>query len=244
MRPGFTLRAFVLNTSSPLFRNNLPLRQAVNLAIDRKAFGAGNLGARLTDQVLPPSLPGYHDAKIYPLRGPEPRQGPAARARPPARREGGPLRHRPAADSRHRADAEAAALGRSGSMSRSAAIPSSALATRLSTPGEPFDMTFLVTPNVDYYDPYAFLNLFFESRFIGRTNWSNLRSPKYDRLLRAASRLRGQARLRAYGRLDVQLARDVAPIAATGVHQRSRRSSRSASAASCCARRSTSPRPA
>jgi ABC-type oligopeptide transport system substrate-binding subunit len=75
-------------------------------------------------------------------------------------------------------------------------------------------MTFLVTPNVDYYDPYAFLNLLFESRFIGRTNWSNLRSPKYNRLLRAASHLRGKARLRAYGRLDVQLARDVAPIAA------------------------------
>jgi ABC-type oligopeptide transport system substrate-binding subunit len=83
----------------------------------------------------------------------------------------------------------------------------------LSTPGEPFDMTFLVTPNVDYYDPYAFLNLLFESRFIGRTNWSNLRSPRYDRLLRAASRLRGQARLRSYGRLDIQLAREVAPIA-------------------------------
>ena len=27
-----------------------------------------------------------------------------------------------------------------------------------------------VTPSVDYYDPYAFLNIYFESRFIGRTN--------------------------------------------------------------------------
>ena len=75
-------------------------------------------------------------------------------------------------------------------------------------------MAFLVTPNVDYYDPYAFLNLLFESRFIGRTNWSNLRSDKWDRRLQAASRLRGAARLRAYGQLDVELARDVAPIAA------------------------------
>ena len=80
MRPGFTLRAFVLNTSSRLFRSNVPLRRAVNLAVDRNAFGPGGLGARLTDQVLPPSLPGYHNAKIYPLRRPN-----LARARQLAR---------------------------------------------------------------------------------------------------------------------------------------------------------------
>src|SRR5262249_18591061 len=79
---------------------------------------------------------------------------------------------------------------------------------------EPFDMTFLVTPNVDYYDPYAFVNLLFESRFIGRTNWSNLHEPKLDRMMRAASHLRGAARARAYGRLDVLIARNVAPLAA------------------------------
>ena len=72
-----------------------------------------------------------------------------------------------------------------------------------------------MTPNVDYYDPYAFLNLLLESRFIGRTNWSNLRSPKWDRRLRAAARLRGPARLRAYGRLDVDLSREVSAVAAT-----------------------------
>ena len=94
-------------------------------------------------------------------------------------------------------------------------IPAPAFNARLSRPGEPFDMGFLVTPNVDYYDPYAFLNILFERRFVGRTNWSNLRSARWDRRLRAASRLRGAARLRAYGRLDVELARDAAPIATT-----------------------------
>lgn len=214
VRPGFTFRAFVLNTGSPLFRGNLPLRQAVNFAIDRKAFGAGNLGARLTDQVLPPSLPGYEDANIYPLRAPN-----LAKARQLAR---GHLRGGKAVlyvndlpltlGIGQTLKQQLSAIGLDVDVR---GIPGPALATRLSTPGEPFDMTFLVTPNVDYYDPYAFLNLFFESRFIGRTNWSNLRSPKYDGLLRAASHLRGRARLRAYGRLDVQLAREVAPIAAT-----------------------------
>jgi peptide/nickel transport system substrate-binding protein len=213
LRPGFTFRGFVLNTSSPLFRGNLRLRQAVNFAIDRKAFGPGSLGARLTDQVLPPSLPGYVDAKIYPLRKPN-----LVKARQLA---SGHLRGGKAVlyvndlpltlGIGQTLKQQLSAIGLEVDVR---GIPGPALPTRLSTPGEPFDMTFLVTPNVDYYDPYAFLNLFLESRFIGRTNWSNLRSPKYDRLLRDASHLRGKARLRAYGRLDVQLAREVAPIAA------------------------------
>ena len=190
VRPGFTLRAFTLNTSRPLFRDNPRLRRAVSFALDRGAFGAGNLGARLTDQLLPPSLPGFVDAKIYPLERPN-----LASARQLAR---GHLRGGKAV--LYVGD-NPLTLGigqmlkrnwrRSDSTSRCAAYPARRINARLATPGEPFDMTFLVTPNVDYYDPYAFLNLLLESRFIGRTNWSNLRSAKWDRRLRAASRLRG-----------------------------------------------------
>ena len=210
-RPGFTLRAFVLNTSSPLFRNNPQLRRAVNFAVDRSAFGAGNLGGRLTDQILPQSLPGFRDAKLYP---PRPN---LAKARQLAR---GHLRGGKAVVY---VNDNPLTLGIGQVLKRQLApigldvtvrgIPGPAINTRLATPGEPFDMAFLVTPNVDYYDPYAFLNVLLESRFIGRTNWSHLRSAKWDRRLRAASRLRGNARLRAYGRLDVELARDVAAIA-------------------------------
>jgi ABC-type transport system substrate-binding protein len=213
VRPGFTFRGFVLNTDRPLFRGNPQLRQAVNYALDRKAFGPPGLGNRLTDQLLPPSLPGYRNAKIYPLNEPN-----LAKARELAR---GHLRGGKAV---LYVNALPLTLGVGQLLKQQLAqigldvevrgIPGPALNTRLSTPGEPFDMTLLVTPNVDYYDPYAFLNLLFESRFIGRTNWSNLHEPKYDRMLRAASRLRGTARARAYGLLDVQLARDVAPLAA------------------------------
>jgi len=216
VRPGFTFRGFVLNTARPLFRDNVSLRKAINLAVDRQAFGAGgNLGTRVTDQYLPPNLPDFDDATIYPLKTANLR-----RARMLAR---GHLRGGKAV---LYIQAQPLTLGlgqkirqqlaRIGLDVDVQAIPATAYATRLSTPREPYDMAFLVTPSVDYYDPYAFLNVFFESRFIGRTglNYSNLHSAKYDRRLRAASRLRGRARLRAYGRLDVELARDVAPIVA------------------------------
>jgi peptide/nickel transport system substrate-binding protein len=212
-RPGFTFRGFVLNTSSRLFRGNLSLRRAISYAIDRKAFGTGNLGSRLTDQVLPPSLPGFQDAKLYPLPAPN-----LPRAKQLAR---GHLRGGKAVLyvndlplTLYLGQILKRQLAPIGLDVEVRGIPGPAYQTRLSTPGEPFDMAFLVTPNVDYYDPYAFLNIFYESRFIGRTNSSHFRSATWDRRLRAASRLEGRARLRAYGRLDVELARDVAGIAA------------------------------
>ena len=212
VRPGFTLRAWVMNTSRPLFRGNPKLRRAVNLALDRPAFGASDIDARLTDQLLPPSLPGYRDAKIYPLTRPN-----LAKARQLAR---GNLRGGKAVVYVYDLPLT---LGLAQLLRRQLAaigldvevrgIPVAAINTRLARPGEPFDLAFLVTPNVDYYDPYAFLNIFYESRFIGRTNWSHFRSATWDRRLRAAAALRGQARLRAYGRLDVELARHVSGIA-------------------------------
>jgi peptide/nickel transport system substrate-binding protein len=212
VRPGYTLRAFMLNTSSPLFRGNAALRRAINYAVDRLGFpGAGDPGARTTDQFLPPSLPGFRDVKIYPLRAPD-----LQKARALAR---GHLRSGRA--TLYVADLPLTlALGQVlkkdlaeiGLEVQVKGIPAPAYDARINTPGEPFDIAFFVTPSVDFYDPYAFLNLYFESRFIGRTNSSNLHSATYDRRLRAASRLRGKERLRAYGRLDAELVRNVAPV--------------------------------
>jgi ABC-type oligopeptide transport system substrate-binding subunit len=210
VRPGFTLRAFMINTSSRLFRGNLPLRKAVNYATDRTSFPAVP-AAHLTDQVLAPQLPGFRDAKIYPLRGAN-----LVKARALAR---GHLRSGKA--TLYVPDLPLT-IGVGQILKRNLEqiglevtvqpIPQPAYDARLRTPGEPFDLAFFVTPSVDFYDPYAFLNLYFESRFIGRTNVSNLRSAKYDRLLRAASRLRGRERLRAYGGIDGDLMREVAPV--------------------------------
>jgi ABC-type oligopeptide transport system substrate-binding subunit len=212
VHPGFTLRAFMLNVSSPLFRGNAALRKAINYAIDRPAFaGSTDPKARVTDQFLPPQLPGFRNAKIYPLRGPN-----LAKARALAR---GHLRSGKA--TLYVADLPLTIglgqilkknLEKIGLDVQVTPIPQPAYDSRITAPGEPFDIAFFVTPSVDYYDPYAFLNLYFESRFLGRTNSAHLRSAKYDRRLRAAAALRGKARLQAYGRIDANLMREVAPV--------------------------------
>lgn len=211
VRAGFTLRAFMLNTASALFRDNPGLRRAVNYAVDRTAFTGNDPGTHVTDQFLPPSLPGFRDSSIYPLGGTD-----LAKARALA---SGNLRSGKATLYVYDLPLTLALgqvlkknLDQIGLTVEIKAIPAAAYDATVNTPGEPFDMAFFVTPSVDYYDPYAFLNIFFDSRFIGRTNSSNLRSPEFDRRLRAASTLRGAKRLQAYARLDADLVRDAAPV--------------------------------
>jgi peptide/nickel transport system substrate-binding protein len=52
--------------------NNVKVRQAVNYAIDRNAIlrvWGGRSQGQITDQILPPTMGGYHDAQIYPADG-------------------------------------------------------------------------------------------------------------------------------------------------------------------------------
>jgi peptide/nickel transport system substrate-binding protein len=62
------------NHDRPAFkgRGQIPLKKAINYAIDRPALAPtfGHLGARRTDQILPPAL--GRNASIYPIRGADP----------------------------------------------------------------------------------------------------------------------------------------------------------------------------
>ena len=73
VRPGLTLVHYQFNTRRGLFRNNARLRRAANFAINRFAVRRQLVGvaraASLTDQYLPPGLPAFRDARIYPFKG-------------------------------------------------------------------------------------------------------------------------------------------------------------------------------
>jgi peptide/nickel transport system substrate-binding protein len=60
-----------MNNDVPPF-NNVKVRQAVNYAINRNAVlrvWGGRSQGQITDQILPPTMGGYHDAQIYPASG-------------------------------------------------------------------------------------------------------------------------------------------------------------------------------
>jgi peptide/nickel transport system substrate-binding protein len=218
VRPAPVVYFVVLNSARPLFRNNAPLRRAVNFAVDRKALVAtfGPHMASATDQYLPPGIAGFRDAPIYPLARPN-----LARARALAH---GHLRGRSAVlyvdDSAFKPDLLQAQtvkknLNQIGLDVEIRPFPEDVFHTRLGTPGEPFDMAISGWA-LDYPDP-SFLSLLFTGRRIGTTNDSRFNSARYNTALDRATRLTGAARERAYGRLDVSLAKNAAPVAAYAV---------------------------
>jgi peptide/nickel transport system substrate-binding protein len=217
LSPGFEFRGFVLNAAGPLFRNNVRLRRAVNFAIDRAAlrrlFG-GQLVVRSTDQYLPPRMPGYKDARIYPLRGPDLRRA-RALARGHTRAKTAVLYVPDRPELLAAAQSIKHDLAKIGLDVRIDGIPIPAYFGRLGATG-PYDIGFM--PWIpDYLDPYSVLSVLFDGRFIGQFNWARFNSTKYNGLLRRAALLQGAPRYRAYGQLDITLARDAAPMVAVAV---------------------------
>ena len=222
LRPGLTLRLLAFNSARPLFRDNPRLRKAVNFALDRQAIvmAGGQHVSRASDQYLPPSLPGFRDADVYPLE-----RANVARAKELAQ---GSLRSGKAVLYTNSSTLPMAIgqlvkqqLAESGLEVEVRGIPihsaSAAYFNKLAAGGEPWDIAFgLWTPS--YIDPYAYINLLFDRRFVGATNFARFASSAYDRPLRQAARLpQGVGRQTAYSALDVQLGRDSAPIAVVDV---------------------------
>ena len=187
VHPGTGFMGFVFNTSRPLFRGNPRLRRAVNFAIDRAAIqraSGGTLQSRLTDQYLLPGMPGFRDANIYPLHGPDLRK---ELARGNTRGLHGRLAAAPGGCAADQAGPREDRPGR-----RDQGIPPSAYFGRLGAEGD-YDIGF--RPWVlDFDDPYSMLNVNLDGRFIGTTNWGRFDSPTVNRLLRRAAGLDGQAR--------------------------------------------------
>jgi peptide/nickel transport system substrate-binding protein len=213
------LRMFVLNTSRPLLRNNVKLRQAINFAVDRAALASqfGPYAETLTDQFVPPIVPGFVNARIYPLYKPN-----VARARALARghtRSGRLILYVPTRPvPTQQAQIVKANLKQIGLDVQIKQFPGPLLFQKLATRGEPFDMGWVGWLSTEP-DP-ALVGQLFDGTTIGQPtniNWSYFNSPKWNRAIAQASQLTGEARYRAYGQLDVELARDEAPGVAYGV---------------------------
>jgi peptide/nickel transport system substrate-binding protein len=205
---------FGLNTRRPLFAD-ARLRRAVNYAMDRRALaghtGGGEAG-RPTDQMIPPGLPGFRDAAIFPLGGPD-----LATAR------------RLAGDVPRRAVLYTCNLpgcARHGQILRSnlraigieldvRQFSLEEMFTRINErPDEPFDIAYQ-NWFYDAADPANFINLPLGP---GGPNVRMFEDPELDRRMADAARLSGAPRYRAYAALDRDISARFAAVApfATG----------------------------
>jgi peptide/nickel transport system substrate-binding protein len=209
--PGLGLRMVILNDSRPLFRKNVKLRQALNFAIDRRAFvrQVGSLIATATDQYLSPLMPGYRDARIYPLTDPDLAEARALiKGRPKG--EKAVLYIRDDAPGIAQAQILTQNLKAIGIEVETKQFPGRLLFQKLATPGEPFDLSLVSWTNLD---PFERMFLF-DGRRIDQPNNTDLsyfNSATYNRAFDRADGLSGAARDRAYGDLDIRLSRDFAP---------------------------------
>ena len=223
MRPGLTLRALTFNASRPLFRNNPKLRQAINFALDRLALlasGGGPVAGRLTDQYLPHGIPGFRDAGIYPLEGPD-----LPRARSLARgntRSGKAVFYTtdvaPAIQTAQLIGRQLAEIGLEVEVKGIPLhISSAAYLEKLAARGEEWDIALLLwTPSIP--DPHAYLNQLLDNELLDGGTITRFRNGTASLELRRAARtLQAQERSKAYARLDALLAREHAPLAALNV---------------------------
>jgi peptide/nickel transport system substrate-binding protein len=215
VRPLLVTSYLALNTTRPIFKDNVQLRKAISYAIDRKVLlqQSGYLAGKRTDQILPPGMAGYKDADLYPLKQVDLKT--AKKLAKGHTRDGkivlyttnrgsGPLRaqilqynlQQIGLDVETKAFTRGVQLGKEG------------------TRGEPFDIAD-ESWTADYADPYDFINVLLDGRTIQASNNHNLayfNDPSYNKKMTQASLLTGAKRYQAYGALDIDVTKNAVPL--------------------------------
>jgi oligopeptide transport system substrate-binding protein len=223
--PAPSILYIAFNHDRPLFGGpsplgNVRLKQAINYAIDRTSLvrQLGPFGGIATDQLIPPTLPGYRNAGIYPPR-PD-----LARARALANghtRSGeGKLWCSNRAPIPQICGILQGSLRQIG-LNLDILFEPRACGIFCWNPGkrgEPFDL-YLAQFRADFPDPSMFLELL-DGTTLGpwnNTNYSYFDDAAFNRKLARAHVQRGLERFRAYSRLERDILRTAAPVAVIGV---------------------------
>jgi peptide/nickel transport system substrate-binding protein len=200
------LHFFTFNRGRPLFAEE-PMRQAVNLALDRRALARRvpfppDSPGRPTDQFIPPGISGFEDKAIYPLGTPDVSE---------ARRLAGTRRGRevvlytcnlPGCLEQGRVvRRNLAAIGLDVEVK---SFAFNQMFARLTRPGEPWDLGYWGWL-MDFADPAGFVGAIFGPT--GESPAGRFLEKDLLRRISAATRLSAGARVRAFAELDAELGR-------------------------------------
>jgi len=220
--PAF--RFLAMNHDRPLFggggpKGNVNLKRAVNYAIDRAALVAqyGYKAGTPSDQYLSSPFPGFQEAALYPDRPDLATARALAGWKPGDPMKPGVMYTSNTAVGLAVAFTVQANLAQIGLDLSIQAFPRAIQFVKGRTRGEPFDITIEAWSG-EYLDPYDVLFLL-DGSTLGppgsttNVNMSYFNDPEYIAKLHAAQSLSGEARYDAFGALDVETARDSAPLA-------------------------------
>ena len=168
--PGSNTTYLALNTSRPAF-GKLSLRKAVNYAVDRPAMlrVAGKYAGKRSDQILPPNMRGFRDARLYPIKGADPAK---ARQLGNGAKDEITVLHTTSSTSIARAQIIQYNLRQMGLDVKLKPQPFAVAIKTAGARGSDFDM-FLISWFADYPDPFDFINVLLDGNNIQGSNNSN-----------------------------------------------------------------------
>ena len=219
LRKNLVFWYFNLNNEGTLFKGNTKLRQAFNWAIDRPQIVRqhGYLGGGRTDQILPPGMPGFRDAEVYPLYGVNASSLKKAKSLAAGNTRSGKailyeFNTSPGPQIAQIVQFNLKQIG----IDVDVKLLDRVVQTELGgTRGHNFDILHNGW-GADYPDPSNFLNVLLDGARIQATNNVNLsyfNDPVWNKRMQDAAKLSGDARLTTYGKLDGDMMRAAAPMA-------------------------------
>jgi peptide/nickel transport system substrate-binding protein len=203
---------WALNTSRPPF-NTLAARKAANWALDRPAMVRlfGFLGAKRSDQILVPGVPGYKPYSLYAFRGANPTV--AKKIDPSLAGKTAVIFHSTSSTAVNSAQIAAFNLSKIGMKTTDKPVPGSIYYKTLGTKGVDMDLG-RAGWCADYFDPFDYVNVNLDGRSIqaqNNVNFAYVKSASLDKLMDAAANQTGAARAKAYQKLDYTIMSKYAP---------------------------------
>jgi oligopeptide transport system substrate-binding protein len=208
VNPSLTTQYFILRSTRPLM-SDPNMRKAFNLAIDRNALSqaAGAFSATPTDQVIPPGVPGFRDANIFPFGG----DLAAARAlAAPHAGETAVVLACTTVVCQNKTAIAVTALQQLGLNPTVWRVSRGDQIAIEQNPASPFDVS-AEGWTADYPDPRDFIDELLHTGSV--QNFSGFSDPAFDARMDATSTLAGQARYDAYAQIDEDVMRSDSPIA-------------------------------
>jgi oligopeptide transport system substrate-binding protein len=215
VKPTNCTSYLALNNDNALFRNNIALRKAVNYAIDRTSMTQqyGSFAGSPTDQLLPPTFPGFRQAAIYPSRPNLSRARQLARGK--ARSGKAVYFYTRRAPAPQIMEINRANLARIGIEIQPKQFAGFDIYDAMGKRGSEHAIGQAGWCQ-DYPDPYDFINVLLYGGAIQAENNNNVsyfNNRAYNRRLEQAAKLLGNKRMQTYGKLDINIARNMAPLA-------------------------------
>jgi ABC-type transport system substrate-binding protein len=206
-----------MNMARPLFKDNLKLRQAVSYAVNRRAYVGvvGPYAGQPWTHLFNPGVPGWRNVNPYPLNP-------------------NLTRARQLAAGHFRDGKITVSYRSSGTINPAQAqIVRQDLINLGFEPGniimQPhsggFDWDPMATADIgismgwcsDFPDPYDWINVLLSGKTVhdeNTVNYSRMNVPKWNAKMDAAANLVGPKRYKVYGQMDLDIMRQVAPMAA------------------------------